>query len=217
MWTTLFSAGLYLIGIVLGYGLIPLFIAHSPIDEEEGIELDKKYDKLFLSFKFMDEMEDAPDSSLSEEELIQLRDKVLEYEIPFLNYKVILYYDQEKEGFCYYANSTIVYKYLNVAARRYVLDYGCKQVYKEMLPSKRKEEKTVTFGNFVAKVGKTTLEKDMNRFIYLGNLLEYKPKKEEPNKITFSEYMKLSAFKIPILSPLKLPSSIQDNQWTKKD
>ena len=221
MWNTLFSAGLYFIGLVLGYGLIPFFVIRKPIDEEEGIKLDEKYDQLFLSFKFMDEMEEAPDSTLNEEELRLLRDKVLHYEIPFLHHNVILFYDQEKEAFCYYANSTIIYKYLNVAARRYVLDYGCKQVYKEMLPSTRKEEKTVTFGQFVPKVGKTTLEKDMNRFIYLGNLHEYKPKQEEPNKISFSDYMKLSKMTVPflnpVLAPLKIPSSIQDNQWTKTD
>jgi hypothetical protein len=163
--------------------------------EEEGIDLDNTYDKLFLSYKFVDEVDEAPDSTLTEEELEGLRDKVLHYEIPYIGQKVILFYDHKKGGFSYYANSGIIYKYLNVAARRYVLDYGCKQVFKEMVPSMKKEEKTVSFGNFVPKVGKTVLEKEMNAYHYLGTFQEFENKKEThpPKKIDFAAYMRLLA------------------------
>jgi hypothetical protein len=182
--------GLYAAGIFIGFMSIPLFVTFKRIDEKEGIEFDEKYNHILLAFRFMEEVEEAPDSCLTEDELKDLSNKILHYEIPYLNQKVIFFYDHEKAAFCYYASSTLIYKYLNVVARKYVLDYECKQIYKEMLPSTRKEEKTVTFGNFVPKVGKTTLEKEMNRFLYLGNLHEYKPGLTETNKITFSEYMK---------------------------
>jgi hypothetical protein len=65
-----------------------------------------------------------------------------------------------------------------------------------MAPSLKSEEKTVQFGPFVPKVGKTFLKKEMNHFIYLGNLNEYNIKtnsneQSEPKKINFTEYMKL--------------------------
>jgi hypothetical protein len=194
MFYTILAGGLYIIGLFIGCGLIPFFVFLTPSleDEEEGIELDKKYDKLFLCAKFVDEVEDAPNSSLTEEELNNLRDKVLDYDIPYLGHKVILFYDHSKEAFCYYANSTIIYKYLNVVARRYVLDYGCKQIYKELIPSIKVEEKTVTFGNFVPRVGKTELTKDVNKFIYLGNMHDIPAKVEDVKKISFSDYMKLT-------------------------
>ena len=189
----LYSFGLYSIGIFLGFILVPFVVRKRLLNEEEGKDLDKTYDQLFLSCKFVDEVEEAPESNLTEEELEGLRDKVLHYEIPYIGQKVIMFYDHKKGGFSYYANSGIIYKYLNVAARRYVLDYGCKQIFKEMVPSTKKEEKTMNFGNFVSKAGKTFLEKDMNHYHYLGTFQEFEKKPVEHKKIDFSEYMKLLA------------------------
>jgi hypothetical protein len=192
--------GLYALGLMIGFISIPFFVTFKQIGEEEGIELDEVYNQIFLELKFMEDVEEAPDSFLSEEDLKGLKDKILRYEIPYLHHEVILYYDQEKEAFCYYSNSSLIYKYLNVVARKYILDYACKQIYKEMLPCTRKEEKTVTFGQFVPKVGKTTLEKEMNRFLYLGNLHDYKPV-VTPNTLTFSEYRKLLQSQSPSSTP----------------
>jgi hypothetical protein len=139
----------------------------------------------------VDEVEEAPDSCLTEEELEGLRDKVLHYEIPYVCQKIILFYDHKKGGFSYYANSGIIYKYLNVAARKYVLEYGCKQVFKEMVPSIMKEEKAVTSSQFVSKAGKTLLEKDMNFYHYLGTFQDFEKKPTEHKNIDFVAYMKL--------------------------
>lgn len=209
--------GLYAMGIFIGFMSIPFFVTFKQIDEKEGIEFDEKYNKIFLTFRYMQDVEEAPDSCLTEDELKGLSDKILHYEIPYLNQKVILFYDHEKAAFCYYANSTIIYKYLNVVARKYVLDYECKQIYKEMLPCTLKEEKTVTFGQFVPKVGKTTLEKEMNRFLYLGNLHEYKPALAETNKITFSEYMKQIKANLDQEMETSVFSSNPDTLLTKQD
>lgn len=190
--------GLYAVGMLIGFISIPLFVRFKRIDEKEAVALDESYNQLFLAFKFMDDVEEAPDSCLSSEELKGLKEKILRYEIPYLLHQVMMFYDHENEAFCYYSNSTIIYKYLNVVARKYVLEYACKQIYKEMLPCTKKEEKTVTFGQFVPKVGKTTLEKDMNRFLYLGNMHDYKPQVPEPNKITFSEYRKQLKLKVQL-------------------
>ena len=219
--------GLYAVGMLIGFISIPLFVRFKRIDEKEAIGIDESYNQLFLMFKFMDDVDEAPDSCLSTEELIGLKEKILHYEIPYLLHQVMMFYDHEHEAFCYYSNSTIIYKYLNVVARKYVLEYACKQIYKEMLPCTKKEEKTVTFGQFVPKVGKTTLEKEMNRFLYLGNLHDYKPVVPEPNKITFSEYRKQLLLKVQLEETKREDelgfdadsdsSSTPENQLTKRD
>ena len=211
MYELLTTFGLYALGMFLGFMSIPFFVRFKRMDEREAIDFDESYNLILLVFNFMEEVDEAPDSCLNEEELKGLRDKVLHYEIPYLQHQVVMFYDSEKEAFCYYSNSTIIYKYLNVVARKYVLTHECKQIYKEMVACTKKEEKTVTFGPFVPKVGKTTLEKDMNRFLYLGNLHDYKPALPEPNRITFSEYREQMA------KTKALSSSTPDSQWTKID
>ena len=189
MFQIILMTGLYSIGMLIGFFLVPFF-TRIPLDEKAGIELDEQYDQLLLSFKFLNEVDEAPMSELTEEELIGLRDKILHYEIPFLRQKVMMYFDQEKGTFCYYANTSLIYKYLIVVARKYVLDFQCKQIFKEIDNTKEKEEKTVRFSAFVAKPGKIFLEKEMNKFIYLGNLDDYKPITEKPKDITYSDYLK---------------------------
>lgn len=186
-----YSFGIYSLGLFLGFILTPFVVRKRLVSEQDGIQLDQDYDKLFLTYKFVDEVDEAPESSLTEEELEGLRDKVLHYEIPYIGQKVIMFYDHKKGGFSYYANSGIIYKYLNVAARKYVLDYGCKQVFKEMVPSMKKEEKTVSFSQFVPKVGKTLLEKDMNLYHYLGTFQDFERKPVDHKKIDFASYMRM--------------------------
>ena len=180
---------LYTFGAAIGFMCIPLF--RRPIDEQYGIDLDKMYDKLFVEFTLEDELEEAPESCLDEEALKGLRDKILRYEIPHVKIDVILFYDHEKQSFGYYSASSIIHKYLNVAARRYVIDYGCKQIYKNMSPSTQRIETDVMYGPFVTKPSRSFMEKEINRFHYLGNLYEYAPElKCVPKKITFSEYLR---------------------------
>jgi hypothetical protein len=132
-----------------------------------------------------------PPSELTVDELKGLRDKRLTYEIPFLKQTVLMYYDSEKNAFCYYANSNIIYKYLMVVARKYVLEFNCKQVFKEIVPSMKKEEKSVQFSAFVAKPGKVMLEKEMNQFHYQGLIPTETRILEKPKTINYSDYWKM--------------------------
>lgn len=191
MYNQIVVTGIYSLGLFLGFMLVPFVVRRQTCSEKEGIELDESYDQLFLSYKFVDEVDEAPDSFLTEEQLYGLKDKVLHYEIPYIKQKIILFYDYKKGGFSYYANSGIIYKYLNVAARRYVLDYECKQIFKEMTPSIKKEEKSVKLGPFVSKAGKSTLEKEINQYHYLGTFQDFEKKPKEFKKIDYTDYMKL--------------------------
>ena len=188
----LYYLGLYLTGISIGFLLIP-FVIRRKDNEKEGIELDDFYDKLFISTKFLEEVIEAPDSHLTPEELSQLKEKVLTYELPSLKYRVIMYYDSENDAFCYYSNMDIIYKYLDIFCRKYVLDFNCKQIYRFSEETKVTEKKKVEQqGPFITKVERLLLEKDTNRFIYKGKLDEY-DKKEQlvPREITFQEFLVL--------------------------
>ena len=183
--------GLYSVGTFLAFLLMPFL--RSPIDEDYGIKLDQMYDRLFVEFTLGDELEAAPDSFMTEEELLALRDKVLEYEIPYVHLKLKMIYDHEKKSFGYYASSTIIHKYLNVAARKYVLEYGCKQIYKETLASVQRTETTTTSGPFVSKPSKQFMEKEINPFHYLGNVYEIPKEIKVQKKVSFSDYLRLRA------------------------
>ena len=187
-----FYFSLYFIGLSVGFLLIPCVIQRKE-NEKEGIELDEFYDKLFICTKFLEEVIEAPPSNLSDEELIKLKESVLTYEIPYLKYKVIMYYDFETDAFCYYSNMDIIYKYLDIFCRKYVLDFNCKQLYKFSEETKVVERKKVEHrGPFVSKVERLMLEKDTNRFIYKGKLDDYDKKETlTPREITFQEFLVL--------------------------
>ncbi len=189
----LIMAGLYSTGVVIAFFLLP-YLRPKPMDEEYGIQLDNQYDRLFVEFSLADEVEEAPDSCLTEEELRALRDKILRYEIPHVKLQVILFYDHEKQAFCYYSPSSIIHKYLNVAARKYVLEYGCKQLYKEMTPCVKRVEEHASQGPFVSKPSQQFMEKEINKYLYLGNLYEFQPEiKQITKKVSFAEYLRLQA------------------------
>jgi len=181
---------IYLIGIGIGFLLVP-FVIRKNHNETEGIELDEFYNKLFISTKFLEEVIEASDSNLTQEELSQIKEKVLTYEIPYVNYKVIMYYDSEFNAFMYYSNADIIYKYLDVVCRKYVLEFNCKQIYKFSEETKAVETPTVVQrGPFVTKTERVLLEKDTNRIIYKGRLDDYE-KKEclAPKEINFQEFL----------------------------
>ena len=183
---------IYLFGLGIGFFLVP-FVIRKNHNESEGIELDEFYDKLFVCSKFLEELIEAPASNLTEEELSQLKEKVLTYQIPYVNYKVIMYYDSEFNAFMYYSNSDIVYKYLDIACRKYVLEFNCKQIYKFSEETKVVEKQAmVQRGPFVTKTERVLLEKDTNRIIYKGKLEDYDKKDSIiPKEITFQEFLVL--------------------------
>jgi ABC-type multidrug transport system ATPase subunit len=43
-----------------------------------------------------------------------------------------MYWDEKREGFVYYSDATIPYRYLEVVARKYVIMNDCKEIYVDM-------------------------------------------------------------------------------------
>jgi len=161
----------YLAGFGLSILLFPLCIRQNLMPEDESKRIDDYYNSLFLEYKFIQELEEAPMSTLTVEELSALRNEVLYYEIPNLHYKVHMFYDAEKHAFCYFSANELPYKYADIVCRHYVLEHKCKQVYlfPEESTETEKESETTTTGPFVAKKEKRNLlQKELNKFIYMG-------------------------------------------------
>ena len=88
-----------------------------------------------------------------------------------------------------------------------MLEFHCKQIFKEMVPSMKKEEKTVEFSAFVKKTGKTVLEKEMNTFLYMGNLADSKPVIDKPKEINYADYWKMCQSLDPPSQSVEISSS----------
>lgn len=117
--------------------------------------------------------------------------------------------------FVYYAKSgsIIPYRFLDVVARKFVLDFDCLGLYnkleeekkEEVAPAeKKKEDENNENSVFVVKKKKITqkkqqIKKSMNRFKYGGQIADYEKEKERrelepkeaPKKMTFSDYKKM--------------------------
>jgi hypothetical protein len=101
-----------------------------------------------------------------------------------------MYYDEDKNAFCYYTTGDILYKYLNVVCRKYVIEHNCSSLYKDEI-SHFVESNSKTNDLFIKKNIKKTLEKNINQFILCGTLEDYY-KKIQPsiiNDIDIVEYL----------------------------
>ncbi len=132
--------------------------------EKEMIENCNKH---MVECMYLDEIEQFNDTSG-----IIDKNNIITFE--YLTNKIVMFYDLEKEMFCYYSKSDTIYKYLNVACRKYILEYKCKQLYHKEDSSKIIKKENVTSHNlFVNKVEPSLLEKRINKFLYCGNLEDY--------------------------------------------
>jgi hypothetical protein len=147
----------------------PILYYEEELLEKEMIENCKNY---MIEHMYLDEIEQFNDTS-------GIIDKNNVITFDHLNNQIIMFYDPEKEMFCYYSKSDTIYKYLNVACRKYILEYKCKQLYIDQNISKiTKKENVISYNNFVNKVEPSLLEKKINKFLYCGNLEEYEKLKQ---------------------------------------
>jgi len=88
--------------------------------------------KLVVIFeeKYKEEYKKAEEVELSKERLEQLKNTILIEKTPLGN--VVMYYDESRETFTYYSDSTMPYRYLEVVARNYVVKNRCKKLYVDM-------------------------------------------------------------------------------------
>jgi hypothetical protein len=136
--------------------------------EEEMIEHCKRH--MFTNM-YLDELEVLEDSDSSKS--INKKD-IVTLDIPFLNNTIIMFYDSDKEAFCYYTKGDVIYKYLNVACRKYVIEYKCKHLYSDGESQVVKTLEPIKENTmFVKKIERQLLHKDTNKFILCGSLDDY--------------------------------------------
>jgi hypothetical protein len=190
------NAQLYIIALLFSFYLSSILIKNKYANYDTSVDddLEKRMiesSKIFLfEFNYLDELND-----LSENNTIVDKSNITTLEIPFLNNKIVMYYDIDKEAFCYYTKGDVIYKYLIVACRKYVIEHNCKQLYLSLESSKiSKEESTLTTNTFVKKTEKSELKKNINKFILVGSLDDYEKsiiQKPEHKEISFKEFLSM--------------------------
>ena len=167
---------LYVFGISVGLYITALVLPNKKYDMSEEIELEKEmieYSKKYIFEQlYIDELNQLEDCSSSN---IIDKNNVITLDIPFLNNKIIMYYDND--AFYYYTKGDVIYKYLNVACRKYVIEYNCKHLYADDTISTLVEytdnDANATNNLFIKKVEKSLLYKKCNKFILRGSLDDY--------------------------------------------
>jgi hypothetical protein len=165
---------LHLLSIVGGFYMATLLLPdynklnmeQEEILEQEMIEFCKR--EMFTNM-YLDELEllDSSDCIVNKKDVITL-------EIPFLNNTIIMFYDADKEAFCYYTKGDVIYKYLNVACRKYVIQYNCKHLYADGESQVVKSVNPIKENSmFIKKVERQLLHKNTNKFILCGSLDDY--------------------------------------------
>jgi hypothetical protein len=182
---------LFLYAFSIGFGLYitTLILPNKYYDMNEEIELEKEmieHSKQYLFDKlYIDELEDCGSNSIID------KNNIVILEIPFLNNKIVMYYDND--AFYYYTKGDVIYKYLNVACRKYVIEYNCRQLYMDDDVSTLVESiDTENSSIFVKKVEKPILYKKCNKFILKGSLEDYEKTlltKREENPIDIMDFL----------------------------
>jgi hypothetical protein len=166
---------LHLFSMFSGFYLATLMLPNYNklnMDEEELLEKEmiEHCKRHMFTNMYVDELEELEDS----ESFICNKKNIITLDIPFLNNTIIMFYDSDKEAFCYYTKGDVIYKYLNVACRKYVIEYKCKHLYSDGESQIVKTLDTIKENSmFVKKIERQLLHKDTNKFILCGSLEDY--------------------------------------------
>ena len=191
------ASTLYIIGITFGLyfaGFTYKELTHEELEEENKKEQEmiKHMELLNFPHLYEDEINELDDLSLNHP-YDTLKDIIIEHEVP-LN-SVIMYYDHNKDSFCYYTkNGDVGYKYLNVVCRKYVIDNNCKELYKEGIEYVQEEKELnidSCFSNKKKNKHKMLREsKITNKFIRMGTYEDYYESKKilPSNNLSFNDY-----------------------------
>ena len=175
-------------GIALGFLLCAVILPPiKTIDEHDS----QGEDQILFEYEYVEELENLLDLKDNIESPVDISN-VCVLDIIHLNNTVIMYYDPDKAAFCYYTRGDVLYKYLNVACRKYVIQYNCPSLYREEECHTNMPESNETgCGLFIKKVEKPTLEKNINKFILCGSLEDYRKIKPEEKDIDILDYLNL--------------------------
>jgi len=171
-----FIGSLLLYGITISFSFLfsNMFNKHITLEEiqkedEAELKMIEYQEQLNFEYKYIEEVEQMqPNLNLNTSEL-----KETKMEIPFLNTTVIMYW--ENEIFYYYSTTDLIYKYLNVVCRKFIIENNAKQLYLDGSYDEINSP-SVSSSLFVTKQETNSLEKKINRFIRMGTIIEYEQK-----------------------------------------
>ena len=112
--------------------------------EEEQKEEKKEKQVIKFEDKYLDRMKAAEETELTVERLDSLKESFVMENTPQGN--VVMFWDNKRDTFAYYADHLIPYRFLEVVGRKYVLMNDCKKLFINMdkeikAAEKRLEEK----------------------------------------------------------------------------
>jgi len=169
----LYSFSIALSFLFSGFFIRPLTLTELKNDEEEDEKALKRLDEENFEYKYLDELEQL-------EKIISypLEEKETTLEIPFINANIIMFY--EDNVFKYYCNKDVIYKYLNVACRKFVIEHNSRGLYLDGEIDAESEEVTtesMETSLFIKKVETKLFEKKINKFVRVGSIHDYNEKK----------------------------------------
>ena len=192
---------LYILSLLFGFYLSSMLVKNKYVNENtiEDDLLEKKMieqaNNYLFQYKYLEELDNLNTDNSSN---IISKHTITTLDIPFLNNKIIMFYDPEKEAFCYYTKSDLIYKYLNVACRKYIIENNCKHLYEknDLTIDTQNTQNTVYSNLFVKKIERPQLNKKTNKFILCGTLDDYEKsliQENMPKQINIKEYLAMNA------------------------
>lgn len=91
--------------------------------------------------KYLDKMKSMVEVDMDNERLASLKNSFIMENTPQGN--VIMYWDNERETFTYYADHIIPYRFLEVVGRKYVITNDCKKIFVDMEEELKEAEKKI--------------------------------------------------------------------------
>ena len=119
---------------------------------------------------------------------------------------IIMNYNNEKQGFEYYSNRSLPYRLLEALSKKFVMVFGCKELYKIMKSETKKTEmqKKIQHKAYakLKPMQKEKIEKTMNMYYYKGKINEFiflqypkldNVKKDNRIEFSYSDFKKKNA------------------------
>jgi hypothetical protein len=112
-------------------------------EEEENEEEEEEETIVLYEDKYKDKIKVNNNLLLSKELLDNLKNSFVMETTP--NGNVLMFWDNDRNSFTYYSDTSIPYRYLEVVARKYVIINNCREIYyimeDQLKPLKKEEEK----------------------------------------------------------------------------
>jgi hypothetical protein len=183
--------------------------SESESDLESESESEKKIKPLYEE-KYLTEFRemDSGDISLTEEQLVQLKNSIVMECTPVGN--VAMFYEHKRETFSYYSDSVIPYRFLEVVGRKYVIMNKCKHIFVDMAEELKKcEDKKLALAS----------EKEKETLELLSTPLP-QPLHEPKKKDVFAKFKSYNNnnTKSSVSAPQKnIPTDVKNNNDVLKD